>query len=112
MAQKLYTEEQVRHAYNEGWWNGFNEVKDKEDYTISSLTPIELPSDEEIYWNDKNPNYIDSYIVHRGAEGVSLGYWNGEEWIQMWGDKKLNVYGWIKIPNIPIKWMKEQILNK
>jgi hypothetical protein len=45
---KLYTEEQVRKAYNEGCWNGFNEVSDKEDFTINSLKPIELPSDEEI----------------------------------------------------------------
>lgn len=45
---KLYTEEQVREAYNEGCWNGFNEIKDAEDYTINLLNPIELPSDEEI----------------------------------------------------------------
>jgi hypothetical protein len=65
---KLYTEEQVRKAYNDGcwkgfnevngcwkglnevngYWNGFNEVRDKENDIINSLTPIELPSDEEI----------------------------------------------------------------
>lgn len=46
--QKLYTEEQVREAYNEGWWNGFNEIKDAEDYTINLLTPIELPTIDDI----------------------------------------------------------------
>ena len=44
---KLYTEEQVRDAYNEGCWNGFNDVRDKENDTINSLTPIEIPSDED-----------------------------------------------------------------
>lgn len=48
MAQKLYTEEQVRHAYNEGCWNGFNEIKDAEDYTINLLTQIELPTIDDI----------------------------------------------------------------
>lgn len=45
---KLYTEEQVREAYNEGCWNGFNEIKDAEDYTINLLTPIELPTIDDI----------------------------------------------------------------
>lgn len=40
---KVYTEEQVRKAYNEGCWNGFNEVAGKEDEVINSLTTIELP---------------------------------------------------------------------
>ena len=39
---KLYTEEQVREAARgEGWTENVNEIVEK-------LTPIELPSDEEI----------------------------------------------------------------
>lgn len=71
---KLYTEQQVREAYNEGCWNGFNEVSDKEDYTINSLTPIELPSDEEIETKIEN------------MEGISLeievGYRTGARWMR------------------------------
>ena len=94
---KLYTEEQVRS------------LLDKMDviYSLEDLTPIELPSDEEIFWNTENPKNIDNYIVDKGAEGVSLGWWNGTEWIKMWGSEKINVYGWIKIPI-----HKEQILNQ
>jgi hypothetical protein len=68
---------------------------------------IELPSDEEIFWNTENPKNIDNYIVDKGAEGVSLGWWNGTEWIKMWGSEKINVYGWIQIPI-----HKEQIRNQ
>ena len=112
---KLYTEEQVRKAMADSYIIGTDREDnclEIEEYIRKNLTPIELPSDEEIVWNTKNPIHIDNYIVHRGAEGVSLGWWNGEEWIEMWSSKKLNVYGWIIIPNTPIEWMKEQILGK
>ena len=33
-----------------------------------------------------------------GAEGISLAWWDGIKWIEMWGSKVLNVYGWIEIP--------------
>ena len=49
-------------------------------------------------WNKTNPKWITNYIVDRGGEGVSLGWWDGEKWIEMWGSKILNVYGWIEIP--------------
>ena len=45
---KLYTEEQVRQAYNEGVINGYESSTVKEDKFIKYLTPIELPSDEDI----------------------------------------------------------------
>jgi hypothetical protein len=50
---KLYTEEQVRKAINDGslysYINGDFEFKNSEDDIINALTPIELPSDEDIY---------------------------------------------------------------
>lgn len=30
-------------------------------------------------WNTNNPNVTDNYIVDKGADGVSLGWWNGNE---------------------------------
>ena len=49
---KLYTEEQVRKAINDAslysYINGDFEFKNSEDDIINALTPIELPSDEEI----------------------------------------------------------------
>ena len=44
---KLYTEEQVRKAYKDGNLDGFSNVSAL-DMCIDSLTPIELPSDEEM----------------------------------------------------------------
>ena len=44
---KLYTEEQVMEAYNTGINDG-NWDRYKEDIVALKLTPIELPSDEEI----------------------------------------------------------------
>jgi hypothetical protein len=49
---KLYTEEQLREAYNRGRTDWINEIEDY--YIFSELTPIELPSDEEI--RDKSFN--------------------------------------------------------
>ena len=49
---KLYTEEQVRKAINDAslysYINGNFEFKNSEDDIVDSLTPIELPTDEEI----------------------------------------------------------------
>ena len=45
---KLYTEEQVKEVYLEGWNDGQNDNIGYIDRVIESLTPIELPSDEEI----------------------------------------------------------------
>ena len=44
---KVYTEEQVKKAYKDGNLDGFSNVSAL-DMCIDSLTPIELPSDEEI----------------------------------------------------------------
>ena len=78
---KLYTEEQVRKAYKDGNLDGFSNVSAL-DMCIDSLTPIELPSDEDIEkLQDNNDNY-DDYDFY------DTGFKQG------------------------VKWMKEQILNK
>ena len=51
---KLYTEEQIRKAYKDGNLDGFSNVSAL-DMCIDSLTPIELPSDEEI---EKNAQWV------------------------------------------------------
>jgi hypothetical protein len=45
---KLYTEEQLRIIYAEGWNDGQQNNIGFIDNAILSLTPIELPSDDEI----------------------------------------------------------------
>lgn len=51
-----------------------------------------------VKWNIENPKKVDNYIVDLGAEGVSLAWYNGKDWIKMWGKDTLQVSGWIKIP--------------
>ena len=51
---KLYTEEQVRQAYNLGFVDGYDVEEKCENSAMSLLIPIELPSDEEI--KDKSFN--------------------------------------------------------
>ena len=86
---KLYTEEQVRVAYNLGFSDANNNFGRKEDETINFFTPIELPRDEEEdiinLWNWLN----DGYVIRRSLPTI-------EELI-----------GWFEA-----KWMKEQILNQ
>jgi len=71
---KLYTEEQLRKAHQNGRHGGNNENwHDTESY-INSLSPIQLPSDEEIETKIEN------------MEGISLeievGYREGARWMR------------------------------
>ena len=82
---KLYTEEQVRKAMSKKleFPNDDIEMFYSDDEVIESLTPIELPSDEEIVVNAcKNP-IVDDFMNDR-----QIGFVKG------------------------CKWMKEQILNQ
>jgi len=45
---KLYTEEQVKEIYFKGVHNGRLHIEGKCSDEVELLTPIELPSDEEI----------------------------------------------------------------
>ena len=81
---KLYTEEQVRQAYNLGFVDGYDVEEKCENSAMSLLTPIELPSDEE----------IEEYLQKTHTKAVN----------------PLNVYyrtGFEK----GAKWMKEQLLQ-
>ena len=68
---KLYTEEQVRKAYNDGNLDGFSNVSAL-DMCIDSLTPIELPSDEEIegVCNEELNGLLSTFGFRKGAKWV------------------------------------------
>jgi hypothetical protein len=86
---KLYTEEQVMKAYNMGIDDGHNGAISLQINELS-LTPIELPSDEEI--EKRAESYCDEVfstgMLHGASNHTRQGY------IQS------------------AKWMKEQILNQ
>jgi len=68
---KLYTEEQVRKAYNDGNLDGFSNVSALY-MCIDSLTPIELPSDHEIEKIELGSGMHDFYKV---------GFTHGAKWV-------------------------------
>jgi hypothetical protein len=79
---KLYTEEQVRKAINDGslysYINGDFEFKNSEDDIINALTPIQLPSDEEIF---NNSIEIMEEWYGSGCEEEIDAYFRGAKWM-------------------------------
>ena len=66
---KLYTEEQVRKLLKKAFWQDFNDG-DTEDNLIKSLTPIELPTDEEIDNEFAPANEIIDEVTYMFIEGA------------------------------------------
>ena len=78
-SMKLYTEEQVRKAINDGslysYVNGDFEFKNSEDDIVNSLTPIELPSDSLCINCDESEfthNICMDCIIKIGKENIKL----------------------------------------
>ena len=71
---KLYTEEQVMEAYNAGIDDGNWDIY-KEDIVALKLTPIELPSDEDIRERAENCGEDDSL-------SPADEYENGAKWMK------------------------------
>ena len=92
---KLYTEEQVRQAWNTAYIDAL--ALDEDDYKpnfyddfIKTITPIELPSDDEIKEAVENKFGLVDPIL--GKSDYRMGYESGL------------IKG--------VKWMKEKILNQ
>ena len=69
---KLYTEDQVRKAHQNGKNGGHNETWYETDEYVNSLTPIELPSDEEIWEKIEDSTYSLEY---------DTGFAQGIKWV-------------------------------
>ena len=76
---KLYTEEQVKIAYSKGNNDGHTGVFDCSIEELS-LTPIELPSDEEV--NEKANSLQDEKDGDLYNEGINEGFYLGVEYMQ------------------------------
>ena len=78
---KLYTEEQVRQAFRNGFiYANLNEVN--ENQTINSFTPIELPSDEEIEQYIKSFPYTKHLDDGQYNDGVIVGAELAIQWMR------------------------------
>jgi hypothetical protein len=76
---KLYTEEQVREVVKKAFWQDFYE-DDTDESLISELTPIELPTDDDIC--DEAESIAHNYFVmqlnhYQGLEegAKRMAYW-------------------------------------
>jgi hypothetical protein len=66
---KLYTEEQVREILKKAFWQDFNDGNTEENL-INELTPIELPTDEEIDNEFAPANEIIDEVTYMFIEGA------------------------------------------
>ena len=95
---KLYTEEQVKQSYLEGWNDGREDSVGYIDRTVDSLNPIQLPSDEEI-----ENECLSTYREHP-SNPKEHPEWNYGKDINAPRKRKAFYKG--------AKWMKEIILNQ
>ena len=120
---KLYTEEQVKQSFFEGIKYAAiiapASMGEQDKYvqnTIDSLTPIELPSDEEIKsYSDRYSSMHEDVSDKLGKYIVSAIHIDGANWMkeQLYDGVRLKRF--IKDEGEQIngaKWMKEQILNQ
>lgn len=76
---KLYTEEQIKNAYTQIWADGGHDKYSLSglEEMLEQLTPIELPSDEEIIAKSKQePDNSDIETAAR------IGYVAGAKWMR------------------------------
>lgn len=79
---KLYTEEQVRYIINRARLHNQDDTEMfTNEYLLSQETPIELPSDEEIF--NATPHYDGTEY----STGEHHGFIKGAQWLR---DKILN----------------------
>ena len=74
---KLYTEEQIREIYFKGVHNGRMQIEGKCSDEINLITPIKLPSDEEI--EKQNPFVWGSHVF---GTRDSLIWEQGTKWMR------------------------------
>lgn len=65
---KIYTEEQIRESLNDNFNFGDRAI----DFALSKMTPIELPSDEEIWGKIEDSTYSLEY---------DTGFAQGVKWV-------------------------------
>ena len=87
---KLYTEEQVKKIYFKGLHNGRLHIEGKCSDEVELLTPIELPSDEEIEQESNNEyqeqkqsyeNSVEMFSIDF-ANYLKVGFIDGANWMR------------------------------
>ena len=87
---KLYTEEQVKEIYFKGLHNGRLHIEGKCSDEVELLTPIELPTDEEIEQESNNEyqeqkqsyeNSVEMFPIDF-ANYLEVGFIEGAKWMR------------------------------
>jgi hypothetical protein len=52
----------------------------------------------DIYWRTDKPPKVGQYIVNIGANGISWGWWDGNNWRKLWHEYHIDVSGWLPTP--------------
>jgi hypothetical protein len=53
---------------------------------------------DNIYWRTGKPPKVGQYIVNIGANGISWGWWDGNNWRKLWHEYQIDVSGWLPTP--------------
>ena len=118
-AMKLYTEEQVKESFKSGFRLAMETdggLKEGQEEIFNLLTPVELPSDDEIKsYSDRYSTMHEDVSDKLGKYIVSAIHIDGANWMkeQLYDGVRLKRF--IKDEGEQIngaKWMKEQILGK
>ena len=77
---KLYTEEQVKEAFKMGHEHGTNWIHPNLHHSMKRLSPIELPSDEEIEKIAEKESEVQGWGKYDGTSeqyGIKQAFING-----------------------------------
>jgi hypothetical protein len=50
-------------------------------------------------WQKENPEIQGTYLTRGSDCFLQIAYFNGSDWIELWGQKKLEIKEWIEIPD-------------
>jgi hypothetical protein len=79
---KLYTQEQVKEIYFKGVHNGRLHIEGKCSDEIESLTPIEIPSDEEIQKESKFKSNHNNPQAVQFNPALNIVWVEGAKWMR------------------------------
>jgi len=68
--------------------------------TAGSLTReiMLILKQQDIYWRTDKPPKVGQYIINIGDNGISWGWWDGNNWRKLWHEYQIDVFGWLPTP--------------
>ena len=84
-------------------WNSFISICNDESgpgqITKNNIALSNMINQQDnIYWRTNKPPKIGQYIVNIGGDGISWGWWDGNNWKKLWHEHQIDVSGWLPTP--------------